>query len=144
MHYTLVTDASWCPESGIATGAAVFQDEDGEISETRVWELKAEDNYDAELQTLIKGIELIPREANLTVFTDVECYSLQFRLIKDGKKVKQKQRERMKPLTKKLRKRLERTEVLHTGCFGEDHQLLNVVHKAAYKKMKQLRKLVGD
>ena len=148
MHYTLVTDASWCPESGIATGAAVYQDEDGTISETQVWELEAEDNYDAELQTLIKGIGLIPTEANLTAFTDVECYGLQFRLIKDGEKVKEKQRKRMKPLMRAVKKRghkaKSRTEVMWAGSFGEDHQLLKIVHRAAYNKMKQLRKHVGD
>jgi ribonuclease HI len=142
MHYTLVTDASYCPETGVATGAAVYLDSEGKQSKTYVWKLDAEDSYDAELQTLVMGIKLIPKEANLTAFTDVEAYGLQYRLIKDEHKVKQKQRKRMKPLMKALKGRKHRTEVMWAGCFGEDHQLLSVVHKAAYRKMKEVRKSI--
>lgn len=140
MHYTLVTDASFCPNSGIATGAAVWQDEEGEISKTQVWKLNAENSYDAELQTLVLGINLTPKEANLTAFTDVQSYSEHFVKIKDGLKVKQRQVHRMKPLIKATEKRIDRTEVMWAGEFGKDHQLLHIVHRAAYNKMKALRK----
>lgn len=140
MHYTLVTDASYCPESGIATGAAVWQNEDGEISKTHVWKLEAGNNFDAELQALVLGINLIPKEANLTAFTDVQMFSEQFIKIKDGIYLKQKQARKIRPLVRATRKRREQVEVLWAGIFGKDHQLLSVVHNAAYNKMKQLRK----
>lgn len=140
MHYTLVTDASWCPETGVATGAAVFQDEYGNISKTKVWKLDATDNFDAELQTLVLGINLIPKEANLTAFTDVESFCQQYKKIKDGLNLKSKQAKKIRPLTRATRKRREHTEVLWAGEFGQDHQLLSIVHNAAYKKMKEIRK----
>lgn len=140
MHYTLVTDASFCPDSGIATGAAVWQDEDGKVSKTKVWKLNAVDSFDAELQTLILGIQLIPKEANLTAFTDVISFSEQFVKVKDGVFLKQKQQKKIKPLMRSVRKRINRTEVMWAGEFGKDHQLLHIVHRAAYNKMKELRK----
>jgi ribonuclease HI len=140
MNYTLVTDASWCPETGIATGAAVWQDGDGKISKAKVWKLDATNNFDAELQALVLGINLIPKEANLTAFTDVQHFSNLYIKIKDGLKMKNKQIQLIKPLSRATRKRRERTEVLWAGEFGKDHQLLHIVHRAAYNKMKELRK----
>ena len=139
MHYTLVTDASFCPDSGIATGAAVWQDEDGEVSKPKVWKLNATDNFDAELQTLILGIQMTPKEANLTAFTDVQKFSEQFVKVKDGLRIKDKQRKKIKPLMRATRKRIDHTEVMWAGEFGQDHQLLHIVHRAAYNKMKHLR-----